>query len=142
DGALESATLRLQDRLNELSGVGTAAGTVFPEIDPSVNYYDQNADAYAAQTRYVDMSDLYPPFRELVSQGGRILDAGCGVGRDTRYFIEHGYSVISFDASREMVKKCQEYPHAYCLHLSFEDLDFEEVFDGVWACASLLHLPS
>lgn len=142
DGALESATLRLQDRLKELTGAGTAAAASFPGIDPSVNYYDENADAYASQTRYVDMSDLYPPFRELVSQGGRILDAGCGVGRDTRYFIEHGYSVISFDASREMVKKCQEYPHAYCLHLSFEDLDFEEVFDGVWACASLLHLPS
>lgn len=137
DGAIESATLRLQDRLKELSGKPAESSR---ETDLSASYYDKNAEAYAAQTRFTDMSSLYTPFRSLLPQGGRILDAGCGVGRDTRYFIEHGYPVISFDASIEMVKKCREYPHAYCLRLSFEDLDYQEMFDGVWACASLLHL--
>jgi SAM-dependent methyltransferase len=94
------------------------------ETDSTIGYYDKNSDAYAAQTRFTDMSSLYTPFRKLLPQGGRILDAGCGVGRDTRYFIEHGYPVISFDASKEMVKKCREYPHAYCLRLSFKNLNF------------------
>jgi hypothetical protein len=39
-----------------------------------------------------------------------------------------------------MVRKCREYPHAYCLHRYFDEIDFKEEFDGVWACASLLHL--
>jgi SAM-dependent methyltransferase len=72
--------------------------------------------------------------------GGRILDAGCGVGRDTRYFIERGFMVVSFDASNGMVQKCNEYPHAFCQRLSFLEIDYKEEFDGVWACASLLHL--
>ena len=84
---------------------------------------------------------LAAPFLELVAPSGRLLDAGCGAGRDTRFFIERGYVVISFDASIGMVRKCQEYPHAYCVHLSFSKIDFREEFDGVWACASLLHRP-
>lgn len=140
DGAIESATLRLQDRLKELSVYGYKPVESRKETESTFSYYDKNADAYAAQTRFTDMSSLYVPFRNALPQGGRILDAGCGVGRDTRYFIEHGYPVISFDASIEMVKKCREYPHAYCLRLSFEDLTYQEMFDGVWACASLLHL--
>ncbi|PYK53459.1 MAG: SAM-dependent methyltransferase [Verrucomicrobia bacterium] len=84
---------------------------------------------------------LAAPFLELVAPSGRLLDAGCGEGRDTRFFIERGYVVISFDASIGMVRKCQEYPHAYCVHLSFSKIDFREEFDGVWACASLLHRP-
>jgi len=72
--------------------------------------------------------------------GDIILDAGCGVGRDTRHFIREGFRVVSFDASIEMVKLCNQYPFAYCLHKSFSDIDFIEEFDGVWACASLIHL--
>ncbi len=140
DGAIESATLRVQDRLKELSCSDSKQTDQPAETDKTISYYDKNSDAYAVQTRYIDMSNLYAPFRIRVPQGGRILDAGCGVGRDTRYFIEHGYPVISFDASKEMVRKCREYPHAYCLRMAFETLDYQENFDGVWACASLLHL--
>jgi SAM-dependent methyltransferase len=87
------------------------------------------------------MAQFYSRFEKLLPRGARILDAGCGPGRDVRYFIEKGNSVIAFDASKEMVRKCREYPHAYCVRLSFAELQFKEEFDGVWACASLLHLP-
>jgi SAM-dependent methyltransferase len=83
---------------------------------------------------------LYDPFDEHLPASARILDAGCGVGRDTRHFIEQGHIVISFDASIEMVKKCREYPHAYCIQRSFNEVNFKEEFDGVWANASLVHL--
>jgi 2-polyprenyl-3-methyl-5-hydroxy-6-metoxy-1,4-benzoquinol methylase len=109
------------------------------EKDPTIRFYNQHADDYANQTMFLDLADLYVPFRELVSSG-RILDAGCGAGRDTRFFIESGYVVISFDASIEMVRKCQEYPHAYCIQRQFSEIAFKEEFDGVWACASLHHL--
>jgi len=48
--------------------------------------------------------------------------------------------VIAFDASHGMVKMCRQYPFAYCLHRSFEQILFVEEFDAVWACASLIHL--
>jgi SAM-dependent methyltransferase len=85
---------------------------------------------------YLRRQDVAKAFR----LGGRILDAGCGAGRDTRYFIENGYMVVSFDASEEMVAKCNEYPHAYCKLLAFSQVEYREEFDGVWACGSLVHL--
>jgi SAM-dependent methyltransferase len=139
DGAIESATLRLQDKLNELSASDRKPPDLSADADSSIRYYDQHAEEYARQTQFTDMSNVYVPFRELVPQGARILDAGCGVGRDTRFFIEHGYTVISLDASKEMVAKCREYPHAYCLRLSFNQVAFQEAFDAVWVCASLVH---
>jgi len=142
DGAVESAVLRLQDRMTELREFSEPAARQKPsniEKDPTIRFYNQHADDYANQTMFLDLADLYVPFRELVPSG-RILDAGCGTGRDTRFFIESGYVVISFDASIKMVRKCQEYPHAYCIQRQFSKIAFKEEFDGIWACASLHHL--
>ena len=105
DGAIESAILRLQDRLHELSDFETLRPQgIKPEREKNktIDYYDRNADEYASRTLF-ELAELYLTFREYVPRGGRILDAGCGAGRDTRYFIEHGYIVISFDGSGEMV---------------------------------------
>jgi SAM-dependent methyltransferase len=144
DGAIESAILRLQDRLQELGDfepLRTNRIKLEGEKNKTIDYYDRNADEYASRTLFIELSELYLTFREYVPRGGRILDAGCGAGRDTRYFIEHGYMVISFDGSGEMVRKCREYPHAYSVRLLFSEVAFKEEFDGIWACASLLHLP-
>lgn len=142
DGAVESAIQRLKYRLKDLDDAieGRQPKKRKKEGNSTLAYYDKNADQYLNQTLFLDLSGLYKEFEAYVTKRGRILDAGCGVGRDTRYFIEHGYTVISFDASKEMVRKCNEYPHAFCLNISFEDLNFKEEFDGVWCCASLIHL--
>ncbi len=144
DGAVESAIQRLKYRLKDLDDAieGRQPKKRKKEGNSTLAYYDKNADQYLNQTLFLDLSGLYKEFEAYVTKRGRILDAGCGVGRDTRYFIEHGYTVISFDASKEMVRKCNEYPHAFCLNISFEDLNFNEEFDGIWCCGSLLHLTS
>jgi SAM-dependent methyltransferase len=109
----------------------------------SVAFYDRNAERFAADTGGLDMPPLYERFLQHVPPGGRILDAGCGVGRDALAFTERGYSMVAFDASIEMVRLARERVagRAEVLHMRFEDVAWREEFDGIWACASLLHVP-
>jgi SAM-dependent methyltransferase len=106
----------------------------------TISFYDNNATSYFESTFSVDMTEIYKKVRAYVPNGGSVLDAGCGVGRDTQYFIKHGFKVSSFDASLRMVELCSQYPFAFCEHKSFADIDYPPTFDLVWACASLLHL--
>jgi SAM-dependent methyltransferase len=149
DSAIESAILRLEDRLAELSQFKTdhSSSGAAQEFDQStIDYYNRDADKYAAQSFSPEITVKVRQFQDqflgYLERGARILDAGCGVGRDTRYFIKEGRIVIAFDASKEMVRRCREYPHAYCKQMTFAELQYNEEFDGVWACASLLHLTS
>ncbi len=87
------------------------------------------------------MSDSHAMFLKYLPQNASILDAGCGVGRDAKYFLSQGYAVTAFDASVEMVKKASFETGLDVMHLTFDALDFSEAFDGVWAQASLLHVP-
>ena len=109
-------------------------------IDKNVEYYNKNADSFFAGSMTADMSEVQTRFLEYVPAGGRILDAGCGSGRDSKTFLEAGYDVISFDASEEMCKRAAEYTGREILNMRFEDVSFLNEFDGIWACASLLHV--
>jgi SAM-dependent methyltransferase len=104
-------------------------------------YYDQHADEFLKSTVNVDMNGLYEPFLAGIPAQGRILDAGCGSGRDTDAFLKMGYSVVSIDAAPKMVEATTNLTGQSALLMRFDELAFENEFDGVWACASLLHVP-
>lgn len=106
----------------------------------TISYYDRKAEQFFRDTLEVDMSSLCAPFLAHISPGGRILDAGCGSGRDSRYFLQHGYRVEAFDASVEMCRLASSLIGQTVLHKTFEEIDYVSVFDGVWASASLLHV--
>lgn len=72
--------------------------------------------------------------------GGKILDFGCGSGRDTKYFLSKGYDVDAIDGSKELCKIASEYTSIPVKQMLFEELEEVEVYDGVWACASILHV--
>ncbi len=107
---------------------------------PTLAYYEANAQRFFQETRSVDMSPLYEPFLALLPSGARILDAGCGSGRDSLAFLERGYEVTAMDASPSMVELASRLIRRPVLHMSFDQIRFQERFDGVWACASLLHV--
>lgn len=109
-------------------------------MDSNIEYYNTNAASFVAGTQNVDMSLWRDKFEAYVSDGSRILDAGCGSGRDSKAFIQHGFSVVAFDASREMCKAASELIGQEVWQMKFEELSFDEEFDGIWACASLLHV--
>ena len=106
----------------------------------SVDYYNQNASAFFAQTAHADMSEGQQRFLKHVPAGGRILDAGCGSGRDAKAFASKGYEVEGFDASAEMVRLASEFTGLRIRHMTFDQMGWSEHFDGVWASASLLHV--
>lgn len=106
-----------------------------------MDYYDRNAQEYFDSTVHLNMEHLYQPFLELIPRNGRILDVGCGSGRDSLYFKKQGYSVIAIDNSRELVKLASKILGENCLYMSLEEIEFKNEFDGIWACASLLHIP-
>jgi SAM-dependent methyltransferase len=111
-------------------------------IQRTLRYYDSHAEEFIERTAPLSMEHLYEPFLALVPLGGRILDAGCGSGRDAAEFVRRGYDVVAFDGSAEMARLASERTRLTIRHLRFDQIDWRDEFDGVWACASLLHLPS
>jgi SAM-dependent methyltransferase len=104
-------------------------------------YYAENAQRFFNDTVDKPMDDLYAKFLPLLPTGGTLLDAGCGSGRDARRFSDEGFAVTAFDASPQMAKLASEYLGQEVSVMRFDDIRWEAAFDGVWACASLLHLP-
>ncbi len=110
-------------------------------MNKNIEYYNENADAFYMGTVNADMSQWRDKFESYVVSDGYILDAGCGSGRDSLAFIKHGYSVFAFDASHEMCRLASKLLNQEVVHMSFDEIAFEDKFDGIWACASLLHEP-
>jgi SAM-dependent methyltransferase len=107
----------------------------------SIEFYNKNAEEFYNGTVNADMSATCDKFLKYIKHGGKILDAGCGSGRDSLYFLKRGYEVVSIDASEEMVKMSSRLTGQKTLKMRFDEINFDTEFDGVWACASLLHVP-
>ena len=107
-------------------------------------FYDTNARAFISTTRDVDMSDMQRRFLAALpivgGKAARILDAGSGSGRDALAFRLLGYEVEAFDASPAMVAATRDHAGVPVRQMRFEDFAWEHPFEGIWACASLLHV--
>src|SRR6516225_6409750 len=94
----------------------------FDDTSSAVAYYDAHAAEFCQRTISLDMSELYAPFLREIPAGGRILDAGCGSGRDSLAFLKAGYDVVSIDASLEMVKATNKLTGREALLLAFNEI--------------------
>ena len=110
-------------------------------MDKTIEYYNQNADMFAQGTRLVDFTIVQERFRKMLPVGSRILDFGCGSGRDTKYFLEKGYQVAATDGSAELCRLAGSFTGIKVKEMLFQELDEIGVYDGIWACSSILHLP-
>lgn len=106
----------------------------------TLEYYQRHAQDFFSTTVNVDMASLYHPFLQHIPERGRILDAGCGSGRDSKAFLEKGYQVDAFDASSEMVSLASQHTGLGVKQMTFSDINDVERYDGIWCCASLLHV--
>ena len=103
-------------------------------------YYDDNANKYFDITSNVDMSDIYMHFLKYIPRNGIIMDAGSGSGRDTIAFLKKGFSVYAFDASYKLAMLSTKLTGIKTKVMQFSDIDDIDKYDGIWACASLLHV--
>lgn len=106
----------------------------------TLDYYNQNVTTFIADTISVDLKDTQNKFINALP-GDKILDLGCGSGRDTKYFLEIGLKVTAVDGSEELCKRASDYLGIPVYHMLFQELDLEDEYNGIWACSSILHLP-
>lgn len=106
----------------------------------TLEYYNRNAINFVHGTVDVDFREMQDEFLSRVKPAGIILDLGCGSGRDSKYFLNQGYEVVAVDGSEEICKIASEYTGLCVIHSTFQDYRPDKKFDGIWACASLLHL--
>ena len=110
--------------------------------DKTLKYYDDNAEGFAGTTADLAFSDIQDRFLKYLKPDALILDLGCGSGRDSRYFLSKGYAVEAIDGSEEMVRIARQVTGLPVRQMLFSELDETDRYDGVFACASLLHVPS
>jgi SAM-dependent methyltransferase len=109
-------------------------------LKSTIAFYENNATEYFKSSSTVEMTHLYPSLLDRLPIGTKILDAGCGSGRDAKYFKDNGYIVSAFDASLSLSILASEYSGVEVKNHTFETIQYIDEFDAVWACASLLHL--
>ena len=106
----------------------------------TLDFYNNNSKSYIESTLSVDMSHLYNDLLKHIPKGGYILDLGCGSGRDSLEFIKKGYNVTAVDGSKKLSIAASKLIGQKVICSKFEDLQLTEKFNGIWACASLLHV--
>ena len=111
-------------------------------MNQTLNYYAENAADFAENTVNVDFSVTQERFLTRLRPGASILDFGCGSGRDTKVFLDWGYRVTAIDGSPELCRIASAYTGIPVRQMLFDDLNDVETYDGIWACASILHVPS
>lgn len=110
-------------------------------MDKTLVYYNQNAEMFTQNTINVDFKLIQENFLRMLPACSDILDFGCGSGRDTKYFLSQGHSVMATDGSEELCKLAGKYTGIPVKQMLFQDLDEKDTYDAIWACSSILHLP-
>jgi SAM-dependent methyltransferase len=107
----------------------------------TLSFYATEAAAYAARSDGIGPSKRLATFTARLKPGAAVLDLGCGTGRDTQALIEAGFAVTAIDGSSAMAQEAERRTGRPVRVQLFEDIEDVAAFDGIWASASLLHVP-
>lgn len=107
----------------------------------TIEYYENNWESYIQDTVNEGFCTIQDRFLSLLRPDSHILDFGCGSGRDTKYFLSKGFRVSALDGSESFCRFATDYTGIPVRHVLFQDFCDKNLYDGIWACASLLHLP-
>jgi 2-polyprenyl-3-methyl-5-hydroxy-6-metoxy-1,4-benzoquinol methylase len=113
--------------------------------EATIGHYDRLAEDFWQNTKEHDVSQNYEAFLEAIEESSpcKILDLGCGPGRDLLFFHSLGHTVTGLDGSREFVAMARSHSSCEVLHQNFLRMTLpKNNYDGVFANASLFHIPS
>lgn len=111
-------------------------------MNKTLTYYNTNTSSFVESTQLVQMTEAWSRFTAKLPASSIILDFGCGSGRDTKYFLEHGYQVEAIDGSEELCKVASAYTGITVKKQLFTELSEVQKYDAIWACSSILHATS
>ena len=106
----------------------------------TLDYYNQQSEKFSESTQNINFSVLQQEFCSFIPKNGHILDLGCGAGRDSKAFINAGYKVTAVDGSAKLCKVASEFIGQDVICETFQKYEPTDMLDGIWACATLLHL--
>ena len=114
-------------------------------MNPTLSYYEENASTLSHRYESADVTTLQQTLLKTFMPKSKLLEIGCGSGRDANFMLEHSYNLTAIDGSPKMIEEAKTLHPALAPHLSTmqlpHDLDFEaESFDGVYSIATLMHL--
>ena len=107
----------------------------------TIEFYNTNAQKYSSYSYEHEKGELYQKFLNYLPEKGSILDAGCGAGWDTKFFLKNGYSVTALDASVKLLEVIETHKNLEKIESDFLNFKSKNFFDGIWASFSLQHLP-
>ena len=110
-------------------------------MNSTLAYYSEKAEEYSSSTFEADMKFAHERFLFYLPKTGKILDFGCGSGRDSVFFAQKGYEVTAADGCAEMAAIASANTGMDVKVMRFDELDAENEYAGIWACAAILHLP-
>lgn len=111
-------------------------------MNKTLDWYEKNAKEFFGETATTHMQPVCDQFLSLMKPSGKVLDLGCGSGRDLKYFREQGFEAEGLDGSAELSRLAAEYSGCSVICCSLEDWEpAPDLYDGIWCCAVLHHLP-
>ena len=111
-------------------------------MNKTISYYNNHSDKFTNDTQDLSLSNVLNEFIKYLPNNAYILDFGCGAGRDTKALLNAGYKVDAIDGSEEMCRNASTYTGINVQQMLFDELNDINKYDGIWACASILHVPS
>ena len=102
-------------------------------------FYERTAPRYTFSSGQAPSRDL-DSFLDRLDPGARILELGCGAGRDAARMVERGFEIDATDGVAAMVRKANERFDVDARQMRSDELAVEKEYDAVWAHASLLHV--
>ena len=106
----------------------------------TIEYFNEKAQKCFDDAFTITERSNQDHFLSFLKPGASILDFGCGSGRDTAYFREKGFEVTPADGSKGMCALASEYLKTPVRLLEFNELDDVNLYDGIYASASIMHL--
>ena len=111
-------------------------------IERTKQTYDKYSAEHAARFWNASVERAWDVFSALMPPEALVLDLGCGAGRDVETLGRRGYRVIGVDLSIGLLREAQSRLPGQFVQGDMRSVPFSAAqFDGVWMCASLLHIP-